>query len=95
MEIKGMGEHRNNEPYFTVVYGLCRKEMGRKRSSSPHPRGRYSPQQKSFGKVFSSVKRQPFRSTFRVIFSYEQSRGILPPGRNCSQTMIGEKVAYC
>lgn len=27
MEIKGMGEHRNNEPCFTVAYRLHRKEM--------------------------------------------------------------------
>lgn len=30
MEIKAMGEHRNSEPYFTVVYRLRGKEMGGK-----------------------------------------------------------------
>lgn len=42
--------------------------------------------------MFSSVKRQPVRSTFAVIFGCEQSTGILPPGRNCCQTMIGERM---
>lgn len=42
--------------------------------------------------MLSSVKRQPFQSTFRVIFSCEQSRGILPLGRNCCQTMMVERM---
>lgn len=89
-----MGEPRNSEPYFTVFYRLRKKEMGGKRWNS-HLRGRCSPWQKSFGKVLSSVKRQPFQSTFIVIFSCEQSRGILPLGRNCCQKMMGRKNAYC
>lgn len=95
MEIKVTGEHRNNEPCSTVGCTLQSAGLERKSLNAPHPRGRCSPWRKSFRKVFSSVKRQPFWSTFRVIFSCEQSRGILPLGRNCCQTVIGEKDAYC